>query len=91
MEPLCIIINQSLISGIYPERLQIAKVVPLCKKDDKTKTDNYLSISPLPSISKLFEKVVYNQMFWLFTKTSFPTIANMASELLIQRNSPLMN
>ena len=38
------------------------------KKDDKTKTDNYRPISLLSSISKLFEKVVHNQMFEYFTK-----------------------
>ena len=60
--PLTIIINQSLITGIFPDKLKIAKVVPLHKKDDKMKLDNYRPISLLSSISKVFEKVVFNQL-----------------------------
>ena len=68
ISPLRVIINQSLITGIYPEKLKIAKVIPLFKKDDKAKTDNYRPISPLSSIWKIFEKVVYNQLYKYFTQ-----------------------
>ena len=61
-KPLCLIINQSLLTGIYPDKLKIAKVIPLLKKDDTLVMDNYRPISLLPSISKLFEKVVSNQV-----------------------------
>ena len=60
--PLIVIINQSLIIGIFPDKLKIVKVVPLHKKDDKMKLDNYRPISLLSSISKVFEKVVFNQL-----------------------------
>ena len=33
-KPLCLIIKQSLVTGIYPDKLKIAKVIPLLKKDD---------------------------------------------------------
>ena len=62
VEPLTLIINQSLISGIFPDKLKIAKVVPLYKKDNKIKLDNYRPISLLSSISKVFKKVVFNQL-----------------------------
>ena len=58
------IINQSLITGIYPDKLNIA----LFKKDDKAKTNNYRPISLLSSISKMFQKVVYNQLYRYFTQ-----------------------
>ena len=58
------IINQSLITGIYPDKLNIA----LSKKDDKAKTNNYRPISLLSSISKMFQKVVYNQLYRYFTQ-----------------------
>ena len=47
MSPLRAIINQTLNTGINSDKLKIAKVIPLLKKDDKTKTDNYRSISLL--------------------------------------------
>ena len=52
--PLTIIINQTLKTGIFPDKLKIAKVLPLFKKGDKTVFTNYRPISLLSSISKIF-------------------------------------
>ena len=62
-KPLSLIINQSLSTGIFPDKLKIAKVVPIYKKDDSTLIDNYRPISLLPVMSKIFEKVVYGQIY----------------------------
>ena len=67
LKPLTIVINQSLITGIFPDKLKIAKVIPLFKKNDASVIDNYRPISLLPSISKLFEKVVFLQLSEYFT------------------------
>ena len=58
-EPLRLIINQSLCSGIFPDMLKIAKVIPLFKKGDQHLLDNYRPISLLPVISKIFEKKMF--------------------------------
>ena len=71
ISPLRVIINQSLIIGIYPDKLKIAKLIPLFKKDEEAKTDNYRPISLLSSISKIFEKVVYNQLYRYSTHKMF--------------------
>ena len=60
---LTVIINQSLNTGIFPSKLKIAKVIPLYKKNEKDMFNNYRPISLLPSISKVFERIVYNQLF----------------------------
>ena len=65
---LCLIIYQSLVMGIFPTKLKIAKVLPVFKKDDVTLMDNYRPISLLTSISKLFEKVVFTQLHDYFHK-----------------------
>ena len=57
-KPLTLIVNQSLSSGIFPNKLKIAKVIPIFKKDDTHLLNNYRPISLLPTISKVFEKVV---------------------------------
>ena len=62
-EPLSLITNQSLSTGIFPSKLKIAKVIPLHKKNEKDLLDNYRPISLLPSISKVFERIVYNQLY----------------------------
>lgn len=60
---LTLIINQSLCTGIFPDKLKIAKIKPIYKKEDPHIPDNYRPISLLPSISKIFEKVVFNQTY----------------------------
>ena len=63
---LALILNQSLNTGIFPDKLKIAKIVPLFKKGDEHVFDNYRPISLLPSISKIFEKVVCKQLYQYF-------------------------
>ena len=53
-------------TGIFPDNLKIAKVIPLFKKDDDKSFSNYRPISLLSSISKFFEKVIYNQIYGHF-------------------------
>ena len=67
LKPLTTIINQSLHTGISPDKLKIAKVNPLFKKGDPTLIENYRPISLLPAISKIFERVIFNQMNDYFT------------------------
>ena len=65
---LTLIIYQSLYTGIFPTKLKLAKVIPLYKnKGDCHLFDNYRPISPLPTISKIFEKVVHKQLYNYFT------------------------
>ena len=61
-DPLTLIVNQSLGSGIFPNKLKIAKVIPIFKKDDAHLLNNYRPISLLPTISKVFEKVVQEHL-----------------------------
>jgi hypothetical protein len=68
LEPLTMIINQMLNTVIFPEKLKIAKVNPIYKKEDKTLFTNYRPISLLPTISKIFERVIFNQLYTFFQK-----------------------
>ena len=65
-EPLSVIINQSLRTGIYPDSLKIAKVKPLYKKGEKNHLNNYRPISILPTISKVFERLMFGQIYNYF-------------------------
>ena len=54
-ECLTLIINQSIRTGIFPENLKIAKVVPIYKKETQIK--NYRPISVLHVYSKIFKNI----------------------------------
>ena len=66
--PLTLIINQMLQTGIhvYPNTFKITKVIPIFKKDDPSLLTNYRPISLRPTLSKIFECVVFTQLFSFF-------------------------
>ena len=70
INPLTLIINQSLTTGIFPTSLKIAKVIPLFKKDSHEIVDNYRPVSLLTSLSKVFEKAVYIQLSKYFNSNN---------------------
>ena len=70
LSPITLIFNQSLSTGIFPDRLKIAKIIPLFKKEDPHKLDNYRPISLLPAFSKIFEKAVFIQLYEYFNKNN---------------------
>ena len=61
-----LIINQSLNTGIFPDKLKIAKITPIHKQNDKTRIDNYRPISLLPAISKIIERAIFDQITTYF-------------------------
>jgi len=67
-EPLSTLINESLKTGIFPDQLKIAKMLPIYKKNDRTLLSNYRPISLLPCFSKIYERVVFNQLYEYFEK-----------------------
>ena len=57
------IVNQSLNTGLFPDKLKCATVIPIFKKRDNTKLDNYRPISILPTISIFLEWVIFDQLY----------------------------
>ena len=55
-------------TGIFPDELKIAKVIPLFKKDDPKLLKNYRPISLLPTISKVIEKIIFTQLSTYFNE-----------------------
>lgn len=56
------IFNLAFSTGIFPQKLQVAKVVVLYKGGDKNALNNYRPISILPVISKGLEKLIQKRM-----------------------------
>ncbi|XP_057314221.1 uncharacterized protein LOC130655476 [Hydractinia symbiolongicarpus] len=61
--PLLHIFNSSLITGIVPKKLKIARVVPVLKAGEVCKVSNYRPISILPCFSKILERIMYNRVY----------------------------
>ena len=57
------IFNPSLESGVYVDEWKLARVIPIYKSDNRTKCENYRPISILPTVSKVFEREVFNQVY----------------------------
>ena len=55
-KPVTLILNQCLTTGIFPDKLKIAKVVPIYKSDDENIFSNYRPISILPPCPKYSKK-----------------------------------
>ena len=55
-------INYSLSGGFFPDELKLADVIPVFKKGDPMDKKNYRPISILPALSKVFERLMYNQL-----------------------------
>ena len=53
-------------------------VIPLFKKGDILLFETYRPISVLPAISKIFERVLFNQLYDHLTKHNFSSKDSMA-------------
>ena len=60
------LVNQSQSTGIFPDRLKTAKVVPVFKNEDERLVSNYRLIAVLPFFSKIFEKNLVWAIYKLF-------------------------
>ena len=60
-----------LTTGIFPDAFKLSKVIPFLKKGDSSLLVNYRPISLLPTISKVFERVIHDQMYEYFNQFNF--------------------
>jgi hypothetical protein len=67
-KPLTHIVNLSIESGIVPDQMKIARVVPIYKSGPNNLFSNYRPISVLPIFSKLLERTVCNRIMDFINK-----------------------
>ena len=56
------IYNESILSYNFPLSLKMADITPVHKEDERMAKTNYRPVSILPSISKIFERLMYLQI-----------------------------
>ena len=57
--------------GIFPLLWNMANVVPAYKKNNKRSNKNYRPVSLLPIFEKIFERLLYNQIYSFFIEKNF--------------------
>ena len=59
-------------NGTFPDNLKNADITPTFKKDDHLIKVNYIPISILPTLSKIYEITIQMQMYEIFKNIYFP-------------------
>ena len=67
-------INNSKCKGLFPDSLKRANITPVHKNTDPLDKENYRPVSMLPLLSKVYERVIFNQLtkyMQIFLKIKF--------------------
>ena len=70
---ICQHFNYCISKSEFPNELKHADVIPAHKKKNKCDKTNYRPVSILPNISKIYEKIIYNQLHEYFNDRLFPS------------------
>ena len=55
--------NLSIKTNTFPDDFKVGKVAPVLKSGDKEDLNNYRLITVLPTIARIFERLLYNQLY----------------------------
>ncbi len=64
------IIHKSFEEGLFPQQLQIARVIPIFKKGDTFLNHNSRPVSVLPCFSKISEKIMTSRLMEYLSEKS---------------------
>ena len=67
-DSLTYIFNQAITLSLFPHEWKTARVIPLYKNGQRNLPGNYRPISVLPVISKIMERILYDQLYNYLTK-----------------------
>ena len=91
VEIITLLFNLSISQGKFPDALKNAKVIPIHKDDSRLEMSNYRPISLLPTLSKIFEKLMYARLIGFFSKhnilyeNQFGFQSNMSTEYAVNQ------
>ena len=69
---ICDIFNFSIFSASFPDSWRIVRVAPIFKGGKPDDRSNYRPISVLLVVSRLFEKLIYDQLYQYLDKHKYP-------------------
>ena len=77
-------VNSAILNGKVPSELKMADLIPIFKKNDPFEKANYRPISLLPSMSKVYEKLIYQQLNALSENKLSPLLCGFRSRYSTQ-------
>jgi len=77
------IFNLSIASNVFPSDWKVTKISPVFKSGNKSEAKNNRPISVLPTIARVFERLVFEQLYSYFSEISSCMRINQDSELFI--------
>ena len=90
-EIITFLFNMSIAQGKFPDVLKNAKIIPIHKGDSRLEMSNYRPISLLPTLSKIFEKLMYSRLINFFKKhntlyeNQYGFQSNMSTEYAVNK------
>ena len=75
--------NLSIETNTFPDDFKVGKVAPVFKSGDKEDLNNYIPISVLPTVARIFERLLYN-IFYDELQTNYQGMSNMGLGHFIQ-------
>ena len=82
--PLIDCVNSAIINGKFPSELKTADVILIFIKEDPVEKANYRPISLIPSLSKVYEKLIYQQLIKFFENKLSPLLCGVRSRYSTQ-------
>ena len=68
-DPICLLINDSFLTGQFPDKLKLAKTMSLHKKGSTLNMNNYRPFLLLSIFRKIYEKIRYARLYQLLEKS----------------------
>ena len=62
------IFNACIDASVFPSDFKMARVAPIFKSDDREGLNNYRPISELPTVARVFERLIYEQLYNYFVE-----------------------
>jgi len=63
------------VTGIFPSDWKMVKVSPTFKNGSKSDLNNHRPISVIPTATKIFEKIIYDQLYQYLNENDLLTLS----------------